>query len=145
MTSNTSNQTNGESTSSGEGMGESFKGNIKDVTDYLKLIARKSPNAIQDKTIQDYEFLINDAIEMGVTAEQIKQAIENSTSIDDLSKRIYELSDKEKYKQKYGESMEEATKENVSTYKEELRVWGDEEISAQNDLVKWEHALEDFL
>lgn len=29
--------------------------------------------------------------------------------------------------------------------KEELRIWGDEEISAQNDLVKWEHALEDFL
>lgn len=124
---------------------EAFKGNINDVTDYLKLIARKSPNAIQDKTIQDYEFLINDAIEMGVTAEQIKQAIENSTSIDDLSKRIYELSDKEKYKQKYGESMEEATKENVSTYKEELRIWGDEEISAQNSLVRWEHALEDFL
>lgn len=145
MTPNTSNQTNGESTSTGEGMGESFKGNIKDVTDYLKLIARKSPNAIQDKTIEDYEFLINDAIEMGVTAEQIKQAIENSTSIDDLSKRIYELSDKEKYKQKYGESMEEATKENVSTYKEDLRIWGDEEISAQNSLVRWEHALEDFL
>ena len=145
MTSNTSNQTNGESTSTGEGMGESFKGNIKDVTDYLKLIARKSPNAIQDKTIEDYEFLINDAIEMGVTAEQIKQAIENSTSIDDLSKRIYELSDKEKYKQKYGENLQEATKENVSTYKEELRIWGDEEISAQNDLVKWKQALEDFL
>lgn len=113
---------------------EAFKGNINDVTDYLKLIARKSPNAIQDKTIEDYEFLINDAIEMGVTAEQIKQAIENSTSIDDLSKRIYELSDKEKYKQKYGESM-----------KEELRIWGDEEISAQNSLVRWEQALEDFL
>lgn len=29
--------------------------------------------------------------------------------------------------------------------KEELRIWGDEEISAQNNLVKWEHALEDFL
>lgn len=29
--------------------------------------------------------------------------------------------------------------------KEELRVWGDEEISAQNSLVRWEHALEDFL
>lgn len=29
--------------------------------------------------------------------------------------------------------------------KEELRVWGDEEISAQNDLVRWEQALEDFL
>lgn len=143
MTSNTSNQTNGESTSSGEGMGESFKGNIKDVTDYLKLIARKSPNAIQDKTIQDYEFLINDAIEMGVTAEQIKQAIENSTSIDDLSKRIYELSDKEKYKQKYGENLQEDMER--KTYKEELRIWGDEEISAQNSLVKWEHALEDFL
>ena len=33
----------------------------------------------------------------------------------------------------------------VSELKEELRVWGDEEISAQNDLVKWEQALEDFL
>lgn len=238
---------------------EAFKGNINDVTDYLKLIARKSPNAIQDKTIEDYEFLINDAIEMGVTAEQIKQAIENSTSIDDLSKRIYELSDKEKYKQKYGENLQEdmerktyeeiknsidvlgpefrgddypqfneafineskipdnmrfkmfdtdilehntiqltwTTEEAFSerdveeaipefnrffTYlatkfktsldiklifkcrygtdrgyseisiktspkglEEELRVWGDEEISAQNDLVKWEQALEDFL
>ena len=29
--------------------------------------------------------------------------------------------------------------------KEELRIWGDEEISAQNSLVRWEHALEDFL
>ena len=29
--------------------------------------------------------------------------------------------------------------------KEDFRVWGDEEISAQNDLVKWEQALEDFL
>ena len=29
--------------------------------------------------------------------------------------------------------------------KEELRIWGDEEISAQNDLVRWEQALEDFL
>ena len=37
-------------------------------------------------------------------------------------------------KKKYKESM-----------KEELRIWGDEEISAQNDLVRWEQALEDFL
>ena len=37
-------------------------------------------------------------------------------------------------KKKYKESM-----------KEDFRIWGDEEISTQNDLVRWEQALEDFL
>ena len=43
------------------------------------------------------------------------------------------------------ENAQEDDKGNASIYKEELRVWGDEEISAQNDLVKWKQALEDFL
>lgn len=44
----------------------------------------------------------------------------------------------DKYSPEGGEGLGESMKE-------EFRIWGDEEISAQNNLVKWEHALEDFL
>lgn len=120
-------------TGGSEGMGEAFKGNINDVTDYLDLIRKQIPE-LKLKDLPDYEIHIKDALEMDVTPEQIKQAIKNTRYADELGKALYDLMDKKKYKQKYGESM-----------KEELRIWGDEEISAQNSLVKWEHALEDFL
>lgn len=57
----------------------------------------------------------------------------------DKSSRIYK-----NYINNITEAIENTTLIGESM-KEDFRVWGDEEISAQNDLVKWEQALEDFL
>lgn len=62
---------------------------------------------------------------------------------EDIDKVVDSMSDEDKEALLYHYNWEYDSGNNDIT--EELRVWGDEEISAQNDLVKWKQALEDFL
>ena len=146
-------------TGSGEGMGEDLDTSNIYKIDYKFVLDNNitDDEAINDikSNLRDYNLNLDSfKIDTKFTADKnidtiiygqrknIEKWLEDRIYQDynlDKSSRIYK-----NYINNITEAIENATLIGESM-KEDFRVWGDEEISAQNDLVRWEHALEDFL
>lgn len=150
-------------TGSGEGMGEDLDTSNIYKIDYKFVLDNNitDDEAINDikSNLRDYNLNLDSfKIDTNFIADKnIYTTISgNKINIENwLEDRIYQdynLDKSSRIYKNYINNITEALKGDImdkkkykESMKEELRIWGDEEISAQNSLVRWEHALEDFL